>query len=131
MNTKRSSPQTRRQFLKRAATGTAAVAAARLLSSNLSAQDRAGGVAIVLDPQDAIVTKRPVQWAAGQLRDALRNRGAAAEIFEDLEKVPATHECVLATSSASIIGRRALDGLGVSLPDAPEAIGLVRGNIGN
>jgi len=122
-------PHTRREFLKTTAAATAAVAAGTLLPTDLSAQEKARGVAIVLDPQDT--AQKPVQWAAGQLRDALKSRGVAAEIFASLEQAPATYDCVLAAIGASTNGKRALNAVGVSLPDAPEAIGLAHGRVSN
>src|ERR1051326_9071111 len=73
---------TRREFLKTAATATAAVSAANLFPATLAAQEGARGVAIILDPQEA--AQKPVPWAAEQLRDALKSRGVAAEMFEIL-----------------------------------------------
>jgi hypothetical protein len=131
MNAIKPRSQTRREFLKTAATATAAVTAAGLVPANVAARQGARNVAIVLDSQDLIAAQRPVQWAAGQLRDALERRGVATEIFENLQQVPATHECVLAASPASGSGKRALDAVGVSLPGAPEAIGLARGKVGS
>src|SRR5437867_6768199 len=118
---------TRRQFLKTTATATAAIAAANLTA--LTAKERPRGVAVVLDPHET--TQRSVPWAAGQLRDALKDRGAPAEIFDSLEQAPPAFDCVLAASRASTIGKRALDAVAISLPDAPEAIGLGRGWVGN
>jgi hypothetical protein len=115
---------TRREFLK---TTAAATAAAGLLPTNLFAKQAAPDVAIILEPKE---TPAPVAWAAGELCAALQSRGLTAKIFEHLDQAPANFVCVLAASAGSNRGRRTLESAGLSLPDAPEAVGLARGKVG-
>src|SRR5579859_84853 len=119
----------RRDFLKTAATATAAVAAVNLLPGTLPAASKIGGLGIILNPQDA--EAKPVQWVVRELRDAVRRRGAAAEIFSALEQAPAGFDRVIAATAGSSDGKRALSAAGISLPDVPEAVGLGRSRIGN
>jgi hypothetical protein len=118
----------RRDFLKTTATATAAAAASQLLPGTASAKDGAGGVAIVLDPEDA--KQKPAQWAAKELRDALRKRSVAAEICETLEQAPAGFDCLVAGTVTSSSGKQVLDENNMSLPNVPEAVGLARGKAG-
>ena len=112
----------RRDFLKTTATLTTTVAVANLLPATVSAKTAARGVAIILNPDDA--KQRPAQWGAAELRDALKTRGIAAEIFEKLEQAPADFECVVAATASSSAGKQALTATGASLPKVPEVVGL-------
>ena len=91
--------QSRREFLKTAATVTTGVATANLLSGTLAAKDATRGIAIVLNSEDA--KQRPAQWATAELRDAFKRRGLGAEIFENLEQAPAGFDCVMAATASS------------------------------
>src|ERR1700761_7397190 len=93
----------RRHFLKTTTAATAALAAVDLLPGSLSAKENARGIAIVLNPEDA--GQKPAAWAAAELRDALRGRGVAAEIFPSLEQAPAGFDCVLAATGNSVSGK--------------------------
>jgi hypothetical protein len=119
----------RRDFLKSTAAATAAVVAVNLFPETLSARDKTGGVAIILNPEDA--KQKPAQWVTVELRDALKSRGVAAEIFNSLEQAPSGFDCVIAATANSSIGKRALATTGLSLPKVPEAVGLSRGKMGN
>jgi hypothetical protein len=119
---------TRRHFLKTTAAATVALTAADLFPGTLSAKETTRGVAIILNPEDA--KQKPAQWAATELRDALKTRGVSVEIFESLDQAPAGFDCVVAATGSSTKGREALDAAKISLPAGPEAIGLGRGTIG-
>lgn len=119
----------RRHFLKTTATATAALTAGNLLPGTLSATEKTRGVAIVLNPEDA--KEKPAQWAATELRDSLRSRGVATEIFDSLEQTPAGFDCVIAATARSGDGKQALAAAGISLPDGPEAVGLGPGKMGS
>jgi hypothetical protein len=123
------SKSSRRDFLKTTATATTAVAAASLLPKSLSGKDRASGVAIILNPDDA--AHRPAQWAAAEFRDALRAQNVACDILDDLKKAPAGIDCVVAATANSSTGKQALSAAGMRLPSTPEAIGFGSGTIDN
>jgi hypothetical protein len=132
------SGQTRRQFIKKTGFAAAAVAGAGLLPFPVSAAENKPGIAIVLDGSDSFVLdgsetfvmQPPVQWAAGQLRDALAARGIAAQIFQGLAGAPPAQECVLVAGCNSHQARQILGDAKLSLPDVPEALALARGKIG-
>jgi hypothetical protein len=118
----------RRHFLKTAVTATAALTAADFIPGTLSAAETTRGVAIVLNPEDA--KQKPAQWAAAELRDAIKRRGAAAEIFENVEQAPAGFDCVVAATGSSTAGQAALGAAKIVLPREAEAVGLGRGTMG-
>jgi hypothetical protein len=120
--------KSRRDFLKTTAAITAG-AAANLFPGTLSASDGGRRVAIVLNPEDA--RQRPASWAATELRDALRGRGAAVEIYGALGQAPAGFDCVVATTAGSSAGKQALAASGLPIPNVPEAVALARGKLGN
>ncbi|HUB34103.1 MAG TPA: hypothetical protein VMA31_13775, partial [Bryobacteraceae bacterium] len=60
----------RRRFLKQAGQATAAGYLAPRLAS------AAGRIAILADPADSLISKPPVQWAIGELRQAVEHKGA-------------------------------------------------------
>lgn len=125
MSRKQSPPshrlETRRQFLKKAGTLTAAVAGAQFLPLPLSTAMTHASVSIVLDSTDDLTKQIPVQWAAGQLREALTARGVNVRIFERLEQAPSKQECILITGK-----RRVSELAGPSIPDASEVLLLAR-----
>ncbi|HEX4644099.1 MAG TPA: hypothetical protein VH598_00665, partial [Verrucomicrobiae bacterium] len=121
---------TRRQFIKRTGKVATVVAGASLFNLPVLAGENRESVSIVLDPADAVVKQAPVQWAAEQLRDALAARGVTAQFCENLDQAPPSRECVLVTSGASILARQIVKPTGISSPEAPEAMALVRGKIG-
>src|SRR5262245_49096611 len=118
----------RRDFLKATATVTTAVATASLLPGTLAAKNQTRGFAIILNREDA--RQMPAQWAATELRDALKSRSVTAEIFASLEQAPVNFDCIVAATAGSSAGKEALAAIGTALPDVPEAVGLARGKIG-
>src|SRR5690349_20526528 len=101
----------RRQFLRTTAAATTAVAAANLLPGTLAGKDGTLGVALLLNTEDA--RNYPAQWAVGELREALKGRGVAAEIFADLQQAPSGYECVVAVTGSSSVGKQALAATGI------------------
>ena len=118
----------RRHFLKTTVAATAALATADVFPGTLSAGENIQGVAIILNGEDA--KQIPLRWAAAELRDALKSRGMAAEVFESLEQAPTGFDCVMAVTGNSKSGQEALAAAKISLPTGPEAIGLGRGTKG-
>ena len=118
----------RRHFLKTTATATAALTAVDLLPATVSAKQNAQGVAIILNPEDG--AQKPATWAATELRDALKARGVAADVFPTLEQAPAEFDCIVTATATSAAGKESLTAAKISLPHSPEAVGLARGTIG-
>src|SRR5579859_2040048 len=81
----------RREFLK---TSALAMGAVPTLTRN------ARGVAIVLDPADAIASSIPARWAAGELQCALTDRDVFAAIYEHAADAAPTQLRVIAAGLA-------------------------------
>ena len=110
----------RRRFLK--ALGTAAAAAS---VSTKGFTEPPNAVCIVVDPSDDVATTQPVRWAIDYLAQALRDRGVVVTKGTRPEDSPERSFCIFAAGANSATGRRILREANVSMPDAPEALGLV------
>jgi hypothetical protein len=121
--------ETRRHFLKKTGTAAALVAGANLIQLPALAAANNVSVSIVLDPSEKFVADTPVNWAAQQLRDALIARNISAQIVEQLDQAPTSHECVLVAGKNSDFARQVLGAKQISIPDAPESFALARGKI--
>jgi hypothetical protein len=97
-----------------------------LLPGRVRAADAGAVVSIVLDANDPVAKAAPSRWAAEHLRDALNTRGLSAQIFDAPEQAPDGQECIVATGRTSALAQAG----GLAVPDAPEALGLARGTIG-
>lgn len=111
----------RREFVRTTATTTLALTATQLLPNVLHAQD-AGGVAIVLPPEEA--RQQPAFWAASRFRDVLRGRRVEAVLVDDVAAAPAGFVCVLGALATTITGKLVLSDNRIALPDASEALAL-------
>jgi hypothetical protein len=100
----------RRDFLLQAGVAAAAFAAEPLAS----AQDPKGTVSLALDPADPVASAVPVQWAAGELQQALEGAGVKVRRLERLQPA-APGELRLVASSSSP---------GLALPEVPESLTL-------
>jgi len=109
----------RREFLKVLGT---TVAAAGMPSSAFGDQDAL--VQIAVDPEDKTAATAPAQWAVAELQEALKARGIAV-IRSNAQgpRNPALR--IEVTGSDSIVAKRLLGEAKISIPDAPEALGLV------
>jgi hypothetical protein len=123
--------QTRRQFLARAATATAAMAGSGFLDAAPAAARAKDRVILALDSGDAVSTGPPVQWATQELRNALEARGLVTELREASSSVPTGGECILVAGRKSALARGILGAAGVSVPAAAEALALARGRAGD
>ena len=117
---------TRRDFLKTTAAMTAAMAVS---GGSLYAKEPGSSVAIILVPDEA--SQPAAQWAATELRDALRKQDVTADIFESIKQAPADAECIVAATAGSGTGKAALAAVGLKLPNVPEAVGLTHGKLEN
>ncbi len=109
----------RRQFLRTAAGATVAAAA----GVPTLASDKQG-VAIIVDPSDALASSAPARWAATELVKALTARGVSAAIYENAAKAPATHLRVFASGMTSPSAIVALKSARVRTSAVPEALAL-------
>ena len=123
--------ETRRKFIRRTMSTAVAVAGAPLLDATAFGQKQPPEMTIVVDSANgAEANSPPIQWAVGQLRDALKARGVATRVCETLEQVRPGEECVLVAGGTSKGARQLLKDSGLALPETPEAIGLARGTVG-
>ena len=111
--------ESRRHFIKKTGTITAAVATAQFLEFPLFAASSTKPIAIVLDSSEELTQESPVKWAAERLSDALTARGVTVHAFENFDQVPAKQECILITGK-----RRVSELVGSIIPDAQESLVL-------
>jgi hypothetical protein len=82
-------------------------------------------VAIASSTTDPIARSEPVGHAIGELRTALEARGIQVELAELLDSAHPGRHVVLVAGAGSPHAKRVLKRAGVSVPRAPEALGLV------
>src|SRR5713101_3236819 len=77
--------QSRRVFLKKTASATAAAASIGVAAnfSEIQAGQSSSSVALVLDPALPLLKQPPVQWAIEQLTGALTGRGVTTKILRN------------------------------------------------
>jgi hypothetical protein len=123
--------ETRRDFIKKSATAAAVLTGAEL--SALPAYGQSGGakVALVADGADSLVKQPPVRWAISQLHESLEARRVPVELHTSLGKVPPEAVVVLVAGRTGKPSREVLGAAGLSVADVPEALGLVRGKLGD
>jgi hypothetical protein len=114
------SPLNRRGFLK--VLGSAVAAAG--VSSRIRGE-QPPSVAIVVDQADVVAAAAPASWAIEELTQALKSRGVQVSRVTKAEARGDEQLRILAAGSASIPAQRMLSDARVSLPAAPEALGIV------
>src|SRR5690348_4852115 len=111
----------RREFL-RTATGVAVGVAAGLPGGIAIAADNSRGVAIIVDPADAVASSAPATWAAGELAKALTQRGVSARILPRASEATAGDLKIFAAGLASNVATAALKSAGVRADAVPESL---------
>jgi hypothetical protein len=138
MDSKDKRQPSRREFLQQAALvagGTAAGAisgcggADRATTSRNQEKSTSVRVFIVSDPTDPIASSEPVQWSMEQLRASLSAQGLAGGIGQQVGQSPRRAVCIVAAGASASVAREVLSRAGVTMPDAPEALGLVSGEL--
>jgi hypothetical protein len=92
-------PIRRREFLK-------LIGATAALGSESVASPTGRRIALMIDPGDPVACSDPGKWAAGQLRQALADKGAVCEILDSPSHANGFDFCVLAAGSASSLSKR-------------------------
>lgn len=110
----------RREFLH----VTAGAAAAVAVGGDFAAQ--ASGVAVIVDPSDAVASSAPARWAADELVRVLSARGVAARVYGGARDVPAGHMKIVSAGFASPDAAAALRAAQVIVTRVPEALAVVR-----
>jgi hypothetical protein len=113
----------RRQFLRTAA-GAAALAATR----SADAAGKHEGVAIVVDPLDAIASSGAAQWATEELERAVRERGVAVGVYRNGREAPESHRRIVVAGMTSSPAMGAFKAVGVRPEAVPEALALCEVN---
>jgi hypothetical protein len=117
----------RRQFVIRTGMTAAGYAAAGLWPKRAVAADAAGhGIAIVGEPADAIVSSRPVDWAAGQLTLALTAKGFTVHRCARLDQAGPGELAIVLAGPASAMARDA----GIRAPTNAEGLNLSSAQLG-
>ncbi len=122
----------RRQFLKQVGAAAGAVAAGP--RGDAAAEGESGrtvqqgrGLALVIDPSDALASSGPVQAAAARLRQACQARGLAARLCANIEEVRTEELCLLAAGRETKQALRILATSGVAALGVRESLALVPG----
>jgi len=110
----------RREFLKVLGT---TVAAAGMPSSAFGDQD--ASVQIAVDPHDRTATAPSAQWAVAELQGALKARGIPVSRSTNAEDPNRRALRIDVAGADSANGQLLLSEAKVSIPDEPEALGLV------
>ncbi len=97
-------------------------------SSGRALINSCGWIAIVLDADDSVVASIPVEWAAGQLRQALVARDRPAEIVRSLGEAKGADFVVLAANPTADLAKSFLSG-GAPLKGA-DTLRLAPGRLG-
>ncbi len=119
---------TRRDFLKKS--GAVAIGS-HIFAPSIYAQGGQSSVSIVTDASDPILSQPPVRWALAQLQEAFMVKGVSSQIYQGLEGASAADEVIVVARRGSALSRPLLDRAGMSISEAPESVGLVRGRAGN
>jgi hypothetical protein len=87
----------------------------------------AGGthVVLVVSPDDRLASTPQVQWAIGELRQTLNERGVAVRPVESIEKAPAADLRIIVAGHEAPIAGPILRTSGVSALHGPESLALV------
>ena len=98
MNAERILAMQRRSFLKLAGAMTA-------FSPGMSGLGHDLRIHIVLDVDDPVAASTPVQWAAGQLRQALVTKGTASDIVRCLDEAEESTFLILVAGPTSVLAK--------------------------
>jgi hypothetical protein len=121
----------RREFLKQAAVAAGCVAAGSVSGCGTANRTAVGpsGVFFVCDPADPVVSNGPAQRSLAQLRASLSAQGISSAVGQGMDQAPPGARCIVAAGSSAPAAREVLSRAGVSVPDSPEALGLIPGEL--
>jgi hypothetical protein len=91
--------------------------------------DRTGKVSFIVDATDKVANAEPSQWALEQLMDALKAQGVRSTVYHQLEDAPASIPCIVVSGSTIKLALEVLERRSLSIPETPEALGLVESEI--
>ena len=123
--------ETRRHFIKKTATAAAALSGSSVLLPTAYGQDGRARVALVTDDADELTKQPPVRWAHGHLHYRLMDRNISTTSHSSLSQAPSDAVVVFIAGPNSKLAQSVLRDSGVTIADVPEAVGLIRGSIGD
>lgn len=85
----------------------------------------ASPIAVVRRLDDGLARRPAVDWAIGQLRAALEAKGTEVDLLDGVPAPDHAGTVLIVAGSRDVGAERILRGAGVSVPDVPEALGLV------
>jgi hypothetical protein len=109
----------RRDFVKMAGISAVGVSSLRYMKFD------ATGVAIVIDPADAIAGSAPSQWAVKELESSLTSAGIHVYRCDHLAQAKSGDLRIVATGAESSAARQLLKDRKIDIPAAQEALGIV------
>ena len=125
--TLKSTQLSRRSFLKTSACLTlGSLAAGHSLGAVL---EEKGGIALVVAPDDLLVTAVPLTWALGELKTALKAQGATVRGITKIADVAGKEFCVVVTGINSSVAQLILRQEKISVPTEAEALCLVQSKV--
>ncbi len=86
-------------------------------------------VSLIVDSKDAVANAEPSQWALEELREALKIKGVRSSVYSKLEDAPSGDLCVLVSGSTNKMALALMEKKDLTIPETPEALGLVQGEI--
>jgi hypothetical protein len=105
-----------------------ALASCVALSSGSGAV-HAEGVSLIVAADDPTANSKPVQWALGYVQEAFEAEGVDAQVRSQVQAVPAGDRCVVVAGRSSSAAGTLLAQQGLTVPDTPEALALMEGNL--
>src|SRR4030095_4966294 len=87
------------------------------------------GVSLVIDPADPVAGTGPAQWAAREFEQSLVVKGIAVQRCAQLSQAKPGDCCVIAAGAKTPLAAGILKTTRVSIPAAPEALGLIPARI--
>jgi hypothetical protein len=117
----------RRDFIKTVTLITAGVAIrGTALGFNTDGLEK---ISLVFDPKDTVANAQSAQWALEQLKEALKTHGVKSAVYAKLKDAPVNDLCVLVSGSRNKAALDLLKKRSLTIPETPEALGLVRGEM--
>lgn len=86
---------------------------------------KAGGISIVVDPEDSIAQSGTVAWAINELEKSLSSNNIIVKKFTKLSQAPATNLCIVAGGARASATGWLLKEAKVAIPAVPESLGIV------
>lgn len=87
------------------------------------------GVSIISDPADPLTGKQPVKWAVAELESSLISKGVIVSRHDQISQVRKDDLCIVVAGSGTAQARQLLKGSGITMPDLPEALAIVPGQL--